>query len=151
MKSWKTWWMKLDQTIGKKLQGIFLIALMCNVCRDGRRFSIQSWWKDPGQKRSENLRWLFCHTTQQDVLANHTHNYCLFDGCIVCYVWSWPQVYVSGLGWTHVDVQLHWLLQEDDKVVELVRRYGPKRWSLIAQHLKGRIGKQCRERYMCEK
>lgn len=36
--------------------------------------------------------------------------------------------------------------QEDDKVVELVRKYGPKRWSLIAQHLKGRIGKQCRER-----
>ena len=39
-------------------------------------------------------------------------------------------------------------LQEDDKVVELVHKYGPKRWSLIAQHLKGRIGKQCRERYM---
>ena len=37
--------------------------------------------------------------------------------------------------------------QEDEKVVELVRKYGPKRWSLIAQHLKGRIGKQCRERY----
>ncbi|KAK2551854.1 Myb-related protein B [Acropora cervicornis] len=39
-----------------------------------------------------------------------------------------------------------WTKEEDDKVVELVRRYGPKRWSLIAQHLKGRIGKQCRER-----
>ena len=37
--------------------------------------------------------------------------------------------------------------QEDDMVVELVGRYGPKRWSLIAAHLKGRIGKQCRERY----
>lgn len=40
-----------------------------------------------------------------------------------------------------------WTKEEDDKVVELVRRYGPKRWSLIAQHLKGRIGKQCRERW----
>ncbi|XP_015765299.1 PREDICTED: transcriptional activator Myb-like isoform X2 [Acropora digitifera] len=40
-----------------------------------------------------------------------------------------------------------WTKDEDDKVVELVRRYGPKRWSLIAQHLKGRIGKQCRERW----
>ncbi len=32
-------------------------------------------------------------------------------------------------------------------MVELVRKYGPKRWTLIAKHLKGRIGKQCRERW----
>ena len=31
--------------------------------------------------------------------------------------------------------------------MELVRKYGPKRWTLIAKHLKGRIGKQCRERW----
>jgi transcriptional activator Myb len=31
--------------------------------------------------------------------------------------------------------------------VELVERYGPKKWTLIARHLKGRIGKQCRERW----
>eukprot|EP00038_Savillea_parva_P018071 m.22370 g.22370 ORF g.22370 m.22370 type:complete len:566 (-) comp3977_c0_seq1:112-1809(-) len=40
-----------------------------------------------------------------------------------------------------------WTKEEDDKVVELVRRFGPKKWSQIAQHLKGRIGKQCRERW----
>ena len=33
------------------------------------------------------------------------------------------------------------------KVIELVQKYGPKRWSVIAKHLKGRIGKQCRERW----
>ena len=32
-------------------------------------------------------------------------------------------------------------------MIELVRKYGPKRWTLIAKHLKGRIGKQCRERW----
>ena len=37
--------------------------------------------------------------------------------------------------------------QEDERVVELVRRYGPKKWTLIARNLKGRIGKQCRERW----
>lgn len=37
--------------------------------------------------------------------------------------------------------------QEDDLVIRLVSQYGPKRWSLIASHLKGRIGKQCRERW----
>lgn len=38
-------------------------------------------------------------------------------------------------------------LQEDEKVKELVKKYGPKKWTLIARHLKGRIGKQCRERW----
>lgn len=32
-------------------------------------------------------------------------------------------------------------------VLELVDKYGPKKWTLIARHLKGRIGKQCRERW----
>ncbi|XP_018311829.1 myb protein isoform X2 [Mycetomoellerius zeteki] len=40
-----------------------------------------------------------------------------------------------------------WTKEEDEKVVELVRKYGPKKWTLIARHLKGRIGKQCRERW----
>ena len=29
----------------------------------------------------------------------------------------------------------------------MVRKYGAKRWTLIAKQLKGRIGKQCRERW----
>ncbi|CAL1680545.1 unnamed protein product [Lasius platythorax] len=40
-----------------------------------------------------------------------------------------------------------WTKEEDEKVVELVEKYGPKKWTLIARHLKGRIGKQCRERW----
>ena len=32
-------------------------------------------------------------------------------------------------------------------MIELVKKYGPKRWTLIAKQLKGRIGKQCRERW----
>ncbi|CAL8108650.1 unnamed protein product [Orchesella dallaii] len=40
-----------------------------------------------------------------------------------------------------------WTKEEDDKVVRLVNQYGPKKWTLIAKHLKGRIGKQCRERW----
>ena len=38
-------------------------------------------------------------------------------------------------------------LQEDDKIIDLVRKYGPTKWSIIAKSLPGRIGKQCRERY----
>ncbi|KAH8380860.1 hypothetical protein KR093_005163, partial [Drosophila rubida] len=40
-----------------------------------------------------------------------------------------------------------WTKDEDDKVIELVRRFGPKKWTLIARYLNGRIGKQCRERW----
>ncbi|MBA0839116.1 hypothetical protein Goarm_004882, partial [Gossypium armourianum] len=39
-----------------------------------------------------------------------------------------------------------WSKEEDELIIELVNKYGPKKWSTIAQHLPGRIGKQCRER-----
>jgi len=32
-------------------------------------------------------------------------------------------------------------------VVMLVAEHGTKHWAVIAKHLKGRTGKQCRERY----
>ncbi|KAF8783400.1 Transcriptional activator Myb like protein [Argiope bruennichi] len=40
-----------------------------------------------------------------------------------------------------------WTKEEDEKVIELVKKYGPKKWTVIAKHLRGRIGKQCRERW----
>uniref|UniRef100_A0A672SVQ7 V-myb avian myeloblastosis viral oncogene homolog-like 1 n=1 Tax=Sinocyclocheilus grahami TaxID=75366 RepID=A0A672SVQ7_SINGR len=40
-----------------------------------------------------------------------------------------------------------WTKEEDQRVRRLVHKYGPKRWSVIAKHLQGRIGKQCRERW----
>jgi len=40
-----------------------------------------------------------------------------------------------------------WTAEEDRKVVELVKKLGAKKWSLIATNLPGRIGKQCRERW----
>lgn len=40
-----------------------------------------------------------------------------------------------------------WTKAEDDCIVELVEKYGFKKWSIIAKFLPGRIGKQCRERW----
>jgi hypothetical protein len=40
-----------------------------------------------------------------------------------------------------------WTAEEDSIVTELVNHYGPHHWSVIASHLPGRIGKQCRERW----
>ncbi|XP_010526116.1 PREDICTED: myb-related protein 3R-1-like isoform X2 [Tarenaya hassleriana] len=40
-----------------------------------------------------------------------------------------------------------WSKEEDEIIIELVNKYGPKKWSTISQHLPGRIGKQCSERW----
>ncbi|XP_057978956.1 transcription factor MYB98-like [Malania oleifera] len=40
-----------------------------------------------------------------------------------------------------------WTPEEDRLLVQLVELYGAKKWSLIAQMLNGRVGKQCRERW----
>eukprot|EP00189_Rhodosorus_marinus_P007845 CAMPEP_0184752184 /NCGR_PEP_ID=MMETSP0315-20130426/43444_1 /TAXON_ID=101924 /ORGANISM="Rhodosorus marinus, Strain UTEX LB 2760" /LENGTH=499 /DNA_ID=CAMNT_0027231501 /DNA_START=367 /DNA_END=1866 /DNA_ORIENTATION=- len=41
-----------------------------------------------------------------------------------------------------------WTKEEDDEIRFLVSQYETPRWSLIAKHLPGRIGKQCRERWL---
>ena len=40
-----------------------------------------------------------------------------------------------------------WSPEEDAKVIDLVAKYGQKKWSFIARQLTGRLGKQCRERW----
>ncbi|XP_062143089.1 myb protein-like [Drosophila sulfurigaster albostrigata] len=44
-------------------------------------------------------------------------------------------------------IQGPWTRDEDEKVIELVQHFGTKKWALIARFVKGRIGKQCRERW----
>ena len=53
----------------------------------------------------------------------------------------WQKVLKPGL------VKGPWTPQEDALVVELVQKYGQKKWSFIASQLQGRLGKQCRERW----
>ncbi|WOH05257.1 hypothetical protein DCAR_0624671 [Daucus carota subsp. sativus] len=40
-----------------------------------------------------------------------------------------------------------WTAEEDRLLVDMVKKYGVRKWSHIASMLKGRIGKQCRERW----
>ncbi|KAJ4899919.1 Transcription factor MYB98 [Raphanus sativus] len=40
-----------------------------------------------------------------------------------------------------------WTSKEDRILIQLVEKYGLRKWSHIAQVLPGRIGKQCRERW----
>ncbi|KAM7252654.1 hypothetical protein ACFE04_008163 [Oxalis oulophora] len=40
-----------------------------------------------------------------------------------------------------------WSIEEDKELEQLVGQYGVKHWSAIASIMKGRIGKQCRERW----
>lgn len=59
-----------------------------------------------------------------------------------------PKSYTSGKNEKEYHIKGSWSEEEDRKLLELVKMYGPKRWSFIASHLHGRIGKQCRERYL---
>eukprot|EP00467_Chlorarachnion_reptans_P019610 CAMPEP_0114499746 /NCGR_PEP_ID=MMETSP0109-20121206/7588_1 /TAXON_ID=29199 /ORGANISM="Chlorarachnion reptans, Strain CCCM449" /LENGTH=352 /DNA_ID=CAMNT_0001677347 /DNA_START=47 /DNA_END=1105 /DNA_ORIENTATION=+ len=80
----------------------------------------------------------------------------LFDGK------NWKQIAQAGFRGKKTDVQcLHrwqkvlrpglvkgpWTTEEDVLVIAMVQKYGVKKWSLIAQHVGGRLGKQCRERW----
>ncbi|XP_009777823.2 transcription factor MYB98-like [Nicotiana tabacum] len=40
-----------------------------------------------------------------------------------------------------------WTIEEDRLLIQSVEKFGVRKWSQIAQTLKGRIGKQCRERW----
>ena len=40
-----------------------------------------------------------------------------------------------------------WTKEEDLKLIELVKKFGPEKWSNISTYLPGRLGKQCRERW----
>ena len=53
----------------------------------------------------------------------------------------WQKVLKPGL------IKGPWTPEEDAKVIRLVQLHGNKKWSFIARQLKGRLGKQCRERW----
>jgi len=43
--------------------------------------------------------------------------------------------------------KMAWTPEEDTSLLAMVEHHGPASWSQIAQHLPGRVGKQCRERW----
>jgi myb proto-oncogene protein len=53
----------------------------------------------------------------------------------------WQKVLKPGL------IKGPWTPEEDNKVIRLVKLHGNKKWSFISRQLKGRLGKQCRERW----
>ncbi|GFP99984.1 transcription factor myb44 [Phtheirospermum japonicum] len=42
----------------------------------------------------------------------------------------------------------HWKLKEDELLIELVQRHGPRNWNYIADHISGRTGVSCRLRWI---
>ncbi|RAW41042.1 hypothetical protein PC110_g2783 [Phytophthora cactorum] len=44
-------------------------------------------------------------------------------------------------------VKRPWSQEEDAQMFQLVKKYGASKWAVIASYLKGRNGKQCRERW----
>lgn len=85
-------------------------------------------------------------TLRSAVEANNSKNWkkialCLPGRTDVQCLHRWQKVLKPGL------VKGPWTPEEDAKVVALVAKYGQKKWSTIAGELKGRLGKQCRERW----
>jgi len=77
---------------------------------------------------------------------------------------NWKKISEHFMGKTDADCQYHWenfinldslakgkkrpwTEEEDAKVIELIEKMGPHKWTYIAAHLPGRVGKQCRERW----
>jgi hypothetical protein len=54
----------------------------------------------------------------------------------------WTKILQPGL------VKGPWTIEEDRRLKEWVSREGPNRWSSCAEYIKGRNGKQCRERWL---
>jgi hypothetical protein len=53
----------------------------------------------------------------------------------------WTKILQPGL------IKGPWTVEEDKKLVEWVKTHGATKWSLCADYIKGRNGKQCRERW----
>ncbi|KAG9353321.1 hypothetical protein JZ751_017898 [Albula glossodonta] len=94
--------------------------------------------RDSGKVKDENLRTLVQNFGPNDwktiasYLPNRTEHQCQH---------RWFKVLDPDL------VKGPWTKEEDEKVIELVNKYGNKQWAMVAKHLKGRLGKQCRERW----
>lgn len=53
---------------------------------------------------------------------------------------------MSSSQWDDDNKKGAWTPEEDEKLIELVSRFGPKSWSQIARDVPGRSGKSCRLR-----
>ena len=100
-----------------------MIGQRYNVCIAGKRFLILSLSKALGLKRFVTVVLISLSEKKKLLLFSSTLNF------------QRKMLYLCPF------------LQEDDKIIDLVRKYGPTKWSIIAKSLPGRIGKQCRERY----
>ncbi|KAE9617189.1 hypothetical protein Lal_00034814 [Lupinus albus] len=63
-----------------------------------------------------------------------------------------PVVYASTTGnnteiMHHITTKGQWTQDEDRVLIQLVKYFGPGKWSRIAELMKGRVGKQCRYRW----
>ena len=82
---------------------------------------------------------------KQAVLTHGGKNWKKISSCLdgrtdVQCLHRWQKVLRPGL------IKGPWTKEEDESVVQLVAQHGVTSWSFIARQLKGRLGKQCRER-----
>ncbi|XP_061667643.1 transcriptional activator Myb isoform X2 [Syngnathoides biaculeatus] len=107
----------------------------CSLAKPGKRHLGKTRWtreEDEKLKKSVELHGSDDWKLVASLLSNRTDVQCQH---------RWQKVLNPEL------IKGPWTKEEDQRVIELVQKYGAKRWSVIAKHLNGRIGKQCRERW----
>jgi Myb-like DNA-binding domain len=111
--------------------------------------------KSPSSCTSEAPKWSkeeddLLRKKVNDLLEQQSDQDCSVDNI------DWTRVSLKGRSITQCQQRYNkitdtvkgpWTEEEDAKVVRLVQTLGAKQWSKIAEHLPGRVGKQCRERW----
>lgn len=84
---------------------------------------------------------------------------CLFQGAKICDGSNWENIsrYVPGRNakqcrdrynnFVDTPVTGLWSVQEDECLLQAIQIHGIRKWKRVAEHVQGRNGKQCRERY----
>ncbi|KAH6754744.1 hypothetical protein C2S53_020628 [Perilla frutescens var. hirtella] len=104
-------------------------------CSGPTKRSSQAGWTDEEDKRLTEVVWRFNAKNWKKIsvsMPGRTAVQCLH---------RWQKVLNPDL------IKSPWTKEEDHRVIELVEKYGSKKWSFIAKFLHGRNGKQCRERW----
>ncbi|KAL0327551.1 UNVERIFIED_CONTAM: Transcription factor R-4 [Sesamum angustifolium] len=105
-----------------------------------QRFKGKNWKKIGREMKLRPFTVSTC-VTEMGPIVLWKHSECFKDRTDVQCLHRWQKVLNPEL------VKGPWSKEEDEIIIELVSKLGPKKWSTIAQHLPGRIGKQCRERW----